>query len=284
MDVRFRHRVTFALLVGVAPSLGIGGTAFAKGPSSALRAVRAAVAATERQGSCSLTVKGGTSTIGGTTVTMTGGGVIDFASARALLGLSTSNGSSTTNEVVVTSGQKLYLSVVVDGANIVQLVSHKAWVGETLADNASTSTSGTNVLFQFRELNQPGVTVTALGAGSVDGMSAEGYRVTVPVSAILATAATQLSALHLTATQRATLMKEISSSGPRRDTLWVNHLGLIVAEQTVERTTLLGTSTLRTTVTVLYSKFGQPVTVGVPPASSVVPYHTFLTDSTKYLG
>ncbi len=251
----------------------------AKVSPSPVAVVRSAALKTVRQGTAIIKVKG-TSVLKGISLTVSGTGAIDFTHHLATITTLTSKGTVSLSETEVISGATIDLSILENGVSIVETVSKKPWVQITESNGGASASS---LLVQFQELSTPGVLVSALGKSSVDGQTATGYRVTVPASVTAALAAKRLLGLHLTASQRATILKSFLHGGAQRQNIWVNQAGLIVAE-TVSMSLGVTGQGVQSSAIETFSHFGDPVSIHTPAPGLAVPYHTFLTDAQKLLG
>ena len=178
---------------------------------------------------------------------------------------------SPTPQQVVFQKKSIYVNL---GSELSAVMPGKTWVSAPLlqmsASSAGVNTSLSsfvglvgNPLGLLHQLKGGGATIVPLGASTFDGTPVQGYKVT-------------LSNKELT--KSAGLVPTSHST----ETVYVAKSGGQVKAMVIPITTTSGGQLVNQTVTAVFSDFGKPVTVTVPPANETVTlaqYHAALSKS-----
>jgi hypothetical protein len=179
---------------------------------------------------------------------------------------------STTPQQVVFKKKTIYVNL---GSQLSAVMPGKTWVSASVAQIGSTSTgispglSGFvqlvgNPLGLLRQLKGGGATIVPLGSSTYDGTPVQGYKVTLSSKALKKSAGL-VPTTHTT------------------ETVYVAKSGGQIKAIVIPTTTTSGGQLINQTVTAVFSNFGTPVTVTVPPANETVTlaqYHAALGQPT----
>jgi hypothetical protein len=217
-------------------------------------------------------VSTGTAT-GSGTVTGTGSGAIDFSQNAMQLQINVGVANQQIQMQTVYSDGSIYENI----PGIDEIVPGKTWVSFDLSSlGASTNQSpsslgtGNNPAAMLHLLTQQGNKVVALGSSTVDGVSVQGYSVTLNAAAIKSKLATaklpswMTSALKDVNFQDTTVKVYVDGSGFLRRmalnlTETVASAGQVTADESLD-----------------FSNYGTAVNVSAPPSDQVVSLQQFV--------
>jgi hypothetical protein len=230
------------------------------------------------------TSSGGTATISGTTsINVTGtaetiaqSGVVDFTTKQTQYSVSVPGQG--TVQLVVDNGI-LYMDV----PSLATYTGGKPWLKIDPTELSQTNNPLASIFASLKsEMSDPsqqldfleGVTgtVDTVGTETIGGVSTTHYRFSSDLAAALK---------NLPASSQAAFQQLESSLGTSTATVnaWIDGQGLVRQVQfslTPPSTATPGASSLASTTTLDFSRFGDPVTVTVPPASQVTDFSQML--------
>lgn len=269
---RPRRRLLASLLALIVVVGAAGIAIVVTGGKSAEAAVIDSVNTTMADGTAHITMALSAHTPTGT-VTGTGTGAIDFNNNAMQLQLSVGEAAQQLQLQIVYLAGSIYENI----PGIDQLVPGKSWVSLDLSSlqgagsqNPSSLGTGNNPAAELRLLAQQGNTVVALGSSTIDGISVEGYAVTLDASAIKAKLAQaklpswMTSALSNVKLGDTTLKVFVDGSGLlRRMSIGLNESvgssGNVGVDESLD-----------------FSDYGTAVSVSAPPPDQVVSFQQFL--------
>ena len=262
-----------ALLAAVVVAAAVGSVvAIVTGGKSAEAAVIDSVNSTMADRTADLTVNLSAHTPSGT-VTGTGSGAIDFSRNALQLQLNAGEANQQIQMQMVYAGGSIYENI----PGIDEIVPGKTWVSFDLSSLGASANqgpgalgTGNNPAAMLRLLAQQGNTVVALGSSTVDGVSVQGYSVTLNSAAIKAQLANaklpswMTSALKDVDIHETNLKVYVDGSG------FLRRMGLGITENVASA----GATTVDESLD--FSNYGTAVNVSTPPSDQTVGLQQFL--------
>jgi hypothetical protein len=250
----------------------------------------------------------GTIALAGQSTILNGSGQVNFAASAMTFSLSGSNGGRTVAvaRAVLLNGE-MYLAVGQAGSSLGTLTGGREWIEVPVTQ--SPGAHGSLPIVTPTMLNQPGVTVRALGSRVVDGVNCTGYAVTPSIPADTVSPAGGYTGSELsTATVQGTVVGLFKN--PPTITVWIDPQGFVHEAGLTLQTSitipassrsLLPASSVNTlpasssssipwggpnvpfsvTLTVDFTHLGAPVTITAPPPSDVTSLDTLLQNITQ---
>jgi hypothetical protein len=239
--------------------------------SNAQAALISAVNASLSDKSAHLT-ESGSVRASGLTVATTGSGSVDFTTDEVQIGLQVKVKGVDQDETAIYDAGVVYEQL----PQIAQLLPGKSWVSLDLASLNPRSSSapgpsnlGSDPIAELRLLALQGNTVTALGSSSINGVTVQGYSVTLNSSAIN----DELKGSDLPAWMKQTL-SHVNVIGAI-DRVYVNGSGELARTTSTDTESAAGI-TVTVSEATDYSDYGAAVSISIPPASQVAPLTEFL--------
>ena len=213
----------------------------------------------------------------GTDISGSGAGSVDFSQNAMNMDMSMGAGGNQMDVQLVYLGGTIYEQI----PGLDQLEAGKTWVSMDLSSVASTGAlSGKNSLGlegnpseMLRMLAQQGNTAVAIGSSTVDGVSVQGYSVTMSASELQ----TQLGHGTLPGWVR----QELSHlSGDMVFKVYVDTEGRL---RQLAISMAIGANGTNVTLSeqLDFSDYGTPVSVTAPPADQVVTFQQFVQDAAQ---
>ncbi len=201
------------------------------------------------------------------TITASGGGVVDFSNNAAQLdvqyaGLPQLSGTQL-REVIV--GGSLYVSV----PGIAQSAPGKAWVTTPLGQDSITPGSS-NPGSMLQLLASEGNTVTALGPSSIGGTAVHGYNVVISAADL----GQELGRLNLPASVGQQMQALFGRAGLRM-AVYVTDATHVIREVDFTMNLSIGGATVSAVEIEDITNYGAPVSIGAPPADQVLTLQQF---------
>lgn len=269
---------TVVVLVAVAVSAAV----VAGGPSSPKSAVAldalvvSASKATLSQSTADLVLSGNLS-LEGHTIPITGSGEASLSTPQQVaVNVSMALPGSTLQEKEVEAGGDLYLAIDAEGQDVSAVVPGKHWVELPIPVGAAGSlgTGTSDPLAQLQLLQAKGNTVTSLGTGVIDGVSASGYAVTISHANVVRAEQRFVSSSGLDATTRQEVAQAEEKLGTPTIDVWFDSSRLLRRISFSEHQTLDG-STVSVDLDMDFVHYGAPVSISTPSADDVVPFSQF---------
>jgi hypothetical protein len=215
---------------------------------------------------------------GGQNITINGTGQIDFITNDMALDMSIASSTVTLTEKAVLVNGNQYVALGMSGP-LSQLFNGNEWFQMPASQSGSANLAGSDPRSSLAALEQSGNSVRTLGTETIDGVSCNGYLVTVnkqaEVDAIRAQSAKMDYSPAMTQ-QELTLAQDMS---PPTITVWLDGQGL-VRQMSVNLGVQAGgsSSSVAANLVMDYTNFGTPVDITAPPPVDIVSYQSFLQE------
>jgi hypothetical protein len=211
----------------------------------------------------------------GTSLAISGTGAIDFGQNALQTSLKISGGPVQVTEQAVYLNKTIYLNL---GNEIGQVLPGKSWlsldVSQLTQGSAATSVGGagslgTDPAAALRVLAQNGNKATDLGSSTINGVSVEGYAVTIDPAAIKS----ELDSANLPAwLQQAAKSVSNPNVGYK---VYVDGNDQL-ARLTTDVSETVSSLTVHEGITMDFTNYGTAVDITAPPSSEVAPFQSFL--------
>ena len=269
---------TAVVLVAVAVSAAVvsGGPSSPTSPVALDALVVSASKATLSQSTADLVLSGNLS-LEGHTIPITGSGEASLSTPQQVaVNVSMALPGSTLQEKEVEAGGDLYLAIDAEGQDVSAVVPGKHWVELPTPVGAAGSlgTGTSDPLAQLQLLQAKGNTVTSLGTGVIDGVSASGYAVTISHANVVQAEQRFVSSSGLDATTRQEVAQAEEKLGTPTIDVWFDSSKLLRRISFSEHQTLDG-STVSVDLDMDFVHYGAPVSISTPSADDVVPFSQF---------
>lgn len=213
----------------------------------------------------------------GQSVTVNGTGQLDFAHRAMTMTMTMSMGGMSGTMREVMSGGAVYVSMDMAGQSMKQILG-KDWLRVPLG-SAATSSFTQDPLQLLDQLQQTsGVTVSPLGPSTVDGLSVDGYAVTVNNLAAVAGAKQRLGSLGLSPEMQQKMLDVLAKAGPLHMTVYIDPAKHLLRRTTLDMNLDFGSvlgqeaskvGPVAATATLDFTHYGTPVHITAPPANDV---------------
>ncbi len=270
---RRRRKVLALGAVGVVIALVVALVVGLSTPKNAEAAVLGAVNSTlaDKTAHVSLTMSAGTQ---GQAVTASGNGGIDFSQNALQMDFSVGAGGQSLSMQAIYLGGTVYESL----PEVSEIEPGKSWVSEDLSSiTSATGSEASNSLGvegnpaeMLRMLAEHGNTVTPIGASTINGVSVQGYSVTIGAAQIRS----QLSSVP---DWVRTVLTKVGIKA-------IDYKVYVDGQGLLRRTTIsMGIAAEGTTITIGesldFSDYGSPVDISALPADQVVSLQQFVQDA-----
>jgi hypothetical protein len=242
--------------------------------SDADAAVADAVNSTLSNNTADMTISGSIGS-GGTNLSFTGTGAINFAWKVMQMQVTISEGSQQLTEQAIYLNNVAYLNL---GDETSQILPGKSWIsldlsqlspGSGASDLGSANTFGNDPTAAIEALRQEGNTAIDLGPSTINGATVEVYSVQLDPAAIDKAMAQE----HLPSWM-AQAMKSVTNPDVGYK-VSINAAGQLV-RLTTDITETVDARAVNDTTTLDFSNYDATVSVTAPPASQVAPFQEFL--------
>lgn len=214
----------------------------------------------------------GSVAVAGTTIPMTGSGLVDLTDQAMSLDVSADfTGHSMAFKELI-GGRNLYLSMTLDGRDLSSMSGGRHWV-DIPVPNAGPDLTG-NPAAALVALSHQGATVTSLGTRQIQGSTCRGFQVIPDRQAMLAAAEQEFQAMGLTRAERQAAMTQVDTMNPPQIEVWFDPQGL--TRQMGIDMSLGGVSSGSAVLTMTFIRYGVPVQISVPSPSDVMTYQQFM--------
>ena len=209
--------------------------------------------------------------VGGERVPFSGTGLEDLANRTMSMTMHMSAAGSQVDITELLIGSHIYMKLSGPGISMKQLTGHD-WGEIQLPGGITTGTSQMSDPMQMLQyLTAQGATVTQLGPATVGGELTTGYAVAVPHGLLVTEATKRLNAVTgMSASERASILQAIDAMPGLNFKVWFDKTDHLLRRMVFDMSLNFAPGASgATTMTMTFSKYGQPVHVVAPSPGDV---------------